>query len=106
MPLTPFFWYVKVRVTNVTDWRLASVAVSAKIICTQLNTMSSRQKGVLLELKPVYSPGQRRNNYANIIMSHSAQRTGSPDSVVTLEIFCRTSRGVRFTQLGGGLFLV
>ena len=81
---------MKVRVTNVTDWRLASVEVSERVICTQLNTMSSSQKGVLSYLNPVYSPGQRRNNYANIIMSNFAQRTGSPDAVVTLEICWRT----------------
>ena len=81
---------MKVRVTNGMDWRSSSVTVSVKMLRPQLNTMSSRQKVVMSDLNPVYSPGQRRNNYANIIMSNFAQRTGSPDAVVTFEICWRT----------------
>ena len=67
-PLTPFFCVVILIVTKVAAWRSAPVAVAANKLQPQLKVMSSRRKGVLSDLDPVYSPGRRRNNYSIIIM--------------------------------------
>ena len=68
LPLTPFFWDVNVRVTDVAAWRLASVEVAAKTLHTQLNETSLICKGLISDFDPVYSPGRKRKKYATIIM--------------------------------------
>ena len=65
------FSVVALSVTNVFSWRSTSVAVAAKTLRPHLKSMSSRREGVLSNLDPVNSPGQRRKNYAIIIRSHS-----------------------------------
>ena len=81
---------MKVRVTNVAPWRSAYVAFVVKMLRPHLNTTSSRHKGVLLDLDMVYSTGRKGKKYATIIMSHLAQRTGSPEALATLYMFWRT----------------
>ena len=76
---TPFLWDVNMRVTNVAAWRLASVAVAEKTLCPHMNAKSSRRKGVMTELYPVYSPGCRIKKYVIMIMAHSDHRNGSPN---------------------------
>ena len=52
------------------DCRLVSSAVAANTLGTHINVASLRQKGVLYDLDPVYSPGRRRKKYAIMIISH------------------------------------
>ena len=62
------------------------MAVAAKMLWPHLNKTYLRQKGVMLNLDPVYYPGRRRNKYAIIIMSHSYRRTGLPATLEMIEI--------------------
>ena len=41
---------------------------------------------VMYDLNPVFSPGQRMNKYAIMIMLHSSWMTGPPNALVTLDI--------------------
>ena len=83
--------------TNVESWRLAYAAVAENMQRVQLKSTSSSQNGVLLELDPVYSPGQRSKKYEIIIMSHLSRSTGSPEATEMLEMCCITCRRVCFT---------
>ena len=62
------------------------MSVTAKTLRPQLNVISSIRKGVLYDLDPVYSPGQRRNKCAIIIMLHSTCRMGYLGELTMLEI--------------------
>ena len=72
LSLTHFFCVINVSVTNVSDWRSASIYVAAKMLWSHLKAMYSEQKGALSDLDPVYSPGQRKKKYAIIVMLHYA----------------------------------
>ena len=62
------------------------MSVSTKTLRPQLKEMSSRQKGVMSDLDPVYSHGWRRKKYKILITSHSAWRMGYPKELEMVEI--------------------
>ena len=83
---TPLFGYVKVRVTNVSDWRSASMEVAVKTLGPNMNAMFSRRKGLMSDLELVYYPGWKRNKYATISMLFSDRRMGSPEAEEMIEM--------------------
>ena len=88
------------------SWRSAYDVVDANNCHTHINETSSSRKGVISDVYPVYYHGQRRKNYAMMIMLNSYFRTESFEAVATIVIWQRTWKGILLTWLGGGTCLL
>ena len=60
------------------------------------------QKGVILDLEPMYSFGRSRKKYSITIISNSAWSTGSFGAVAMLVMFLRTCRVAVLTHIDVG----
>ena len=69
-PMAPFFWDMNIRMMNMESWVSSSGVVSEETLQSQLKETSLRQKGVLSDFDPVYSPGFSGNKEAMMIISH------------------------------------